>query len=45
MIVWVVGEFVLAWPAPYLAALASALVAYVGIALVATSRVESAPAR
>jgi Na+/proline symporter len=32
MVVWVVGEFVLAWPTPYLASLASALVAYVGAA-------------
>lgn len=33
MAVWVAGEFVLAWPTPYLASLASALVAYFGAAL------------
>jgi Na+/proline symporter len=44
MAVWVIGEFVLAWPTPYLASLASALVAYVGIAVVAARRLEGAPA-
>jgi Na+/proline symporter len=44
MLVWVVGEFVLEWPTPYLASIASALVAYVGIAFFATRRLESAPA-
>ena len=36
MVVWVVGEFVLAWPTPYLASIASALVAYVGAARATT---------
>jgi Na+/proline symporter len=44
MVVWVVGEFVLAWPTPYLVSLASAFVAYVGIALVAARRLERLPA-
>jgi Na+/proline symporter len=44
MVVWVVGEFVLAWPTPYLVSLASAFVAYVGIALVAERRLERLPA-
>jgi Na+/proline symporter len=29
MVVWIVGEYVLAWPTPYLASLASALIAFV----------------
>jgi Na+/proline symporter len=44
IVVWVVGEFVLEWPTPYLTSLASAFVAYVGAALVTARRLASAPA-
>jgi Na+/proline symporter len=33
MVVWIAGEYVLAWPTPYIVSLASALGAYVGAAL------------
>jgi hypothetical protein len=32
MVVWAAGAFVLAWPAPYLTALAAAVVAYLAAA-------------
>jgi Na+/proline symporter len=44
MVVWVAGELVPAWPAPYLTSLASALVAYVGVALLAARSAASVPA-
>jgi Na+/proline symporter len=34
MTVWVAGEYVLAWPTPYIASLGCALFAYLGVALV-----------
>jgi Na+/proline symporter len=45
MVVWVAGEFALAWPTPYLASLASALTVFVGAAwLTGRARRAVAPA-
>jgi Na+/proline symporter len=43
MAVWAAGEYVLGWSTPYLASLACALAAYVGVALVAHPFTRRAP--
>jgi Na+/proline symporter len=42
MVVWLTGEYVLAWSTPYLISLASALLAYLGIALLESSKLIAA---